>query len=180
MFLTSPLRRYSLSPSRHAGNSSSIPVPHAKDMCMMQPPLLPRRAGNSSSVPVPHAKDMCNGFCYLWFQIHGPDWDMQLDRSLEMAILCGGPCHKLDGGGLHVLKQPRLLISKAFSFFENELKCLLLQETFSSVLFFLSTPRALGLLDSHSHLSHSAQYFGVPDCSHQQEQRPRLWKSLKN
>lgn len=124
---------------------------------------------------------MCNGFCYLWFQIHGPDWDMQLDWSLEMALtlLCGGPCHKLYGAGLHVLKIARLLISKAFSFFENELKCLLLQETFSSVLFFLSTPRALGLLDSHSHLSHSAQYFGVPDCTSTRTKTKALEKPQK-
>lgn len=93
------------------------------------------------------------------FPGHGPDWDIQLMWTVWKWPQ-GCHCHKLTGGGLHIVKIARLhLFSKSFSFFENKLKCLLLHEAFSDVLYFLSTCS----LDSCSDRSHSAQYLDVPD-----------------
>lgn len=92
---------------------------------------------------------LCNSLCYYLFQIlfvawswlgHRTEW-----KSLETALTFLHGCLVINKLGLlHVSKVARpYLFSKSFSLFLNTLKCLLLREAMSNVLFFLSTPSAL-------------------------------------
>lgn len=170
MFPASPLNWYS--PLLQGWKFIIHLVSCKRHVCMIQPPS--RRAG-SSSVCSP-CKDMCNVSAisgsrstvltgtWTWASGNGPN--LALRWSLPQIRWGWFTCFK---------NSQTAYFKRPFHSLRMKPKCLLLQETFPV----FSSQLLEHFLDSHSHLSHSAQYFGVPDCTSTRTKTKAFEVSLK-